>query len=309
MFTLTFLGTGASVPSLDRGLASLLVEYGPHRFLVDCGEGTQRQILRSGAGFRRLDKVLLTHGHIDHILGLAGFAATSRLWGTAERLTIWAGAASLKLARQLIHEITWPGAEAPPNIDFVELRAGSVLPFGDLRVIPFPVRHRAPDCFGFMFELPPQRPLLPERLEALGVPAGPERRQLAHGTSVTLADGRRIEPDEVLGPARGGLRLAIVADTESTDDLVPYVRGADALVIEATFLDPDRERARARSHITAAEAAGLAHRAGIGRLFLTHLSSRYDPETIAAEARSVFPSTHVASDLDRVTIGGSQPGR
>ena len=304
MFTLTFLGTGASVPSLERGLSAILVEHGPHRFLVDCGEGTQRQLLRSGAGFRRLDKVLLTHGHIDHILGLAGFAATTKLWGTAERLTIWAGPATLRLARTLIHEVTWPGVEPPLPIGFVAVAPGPVQAFGALRVGAFPVRHRAPDCFGFVFEEAPHRPMLTDRLEALGVPNGPERGRLARGEPVTLADGRRIEPDAVLGPARPGSRLAIVGDAGSTDDLLPHVQGADALVIEATFLDRDRDRARARSHITAAEAARLAHAAEVGALWLTHLSSRYDPAAIAAEAQAIFPNSHVATDFAVARVGG-----
>ena len=308
MFTLTFLGTGASVPSIERGLSAILVEHGPHRFLVDCGEGTQRQLLRSGAGFRRLDKVLLTHGHIDHILGLAGFAATSKLWGTAERLSIRAGPATLRLARILIRDITWPGAEPPLPIDFIEVAAGPLADFGALRLSAFPVRHRAPECFGFLFEERPRRPVLGDRLAALGVPHGPERGRLARGESITLADGRRIDPEIVLGPPAAGVRLAVIHDAASTDDLVEHVRGADTLVIEATFLDQDRDRARARSHITAAEAAGLAAKAEVRELWLTHLSSRYDPAAILAEARAVFPNSNVASDLHRVLVGTERQG-
>ena len=303
MFSLTFLGTAASVPTPDRGLSSILVEQGPHRFLVDCGEGTQRQLLRSGLGFRRLDKVLLTHGHVDHILGLAGFAATSKLWGTIERLTVWAGPATLPLARLLIREITWPGAEPPLKVDFVAVAPGLLAEFGALRVSAFRVRHRAPDCFGYLFETKPHRPMSAEKLTAFGVPDGPARGRLARGEALVLADGRRIDPESVLEPERPGLRLAIVGDTGSTDDLVEQVRGVDALVSEATFLDRDRERARARSHITAAEAAGLAKAAGAGALWLTHLSSRYDPAAVEAEARAIFPGARVAEDLQRIVVG------
>jgi len=144
--------------------------------------------------------------------------------------------------------------------------------------------------------------MLGERLEALGVPHGPERARLHAGESVTLPDGRHIRPDDVLGPPERGSSVSVVGDTESVDDLVEAVRGSDVLVIEATFRSADAEKARARSHLTVADATRLATQAGVGALWLTHLSSRYQPATIEAEARELFPQSRAARDFDRVRV-------
>lgn len=297
MFEVTFLGTAASAPSPERGLPSLLVQCGGKRFLVDCGEGTQRQLLHSGIGLRRIDRVLLTHGHLDHILGLAGLASTINLWKTTEKLTIHAGAASLELARKLLWEVVWPEGRPALDICLTELSEGVMLEADDLRITAFPVRHRAPDCFGFRFETPAHRPMLAQRLTALGIPPGPERGTLAHGEAVTLADGRRIEPDQVLGPPTGGAALVVIGDTGSTADLLPFAHKADLLVIEATFLDRESDRARERSHLTAGQAARFALEAEVGELWLNHVSNRHAQADIEAESRAIFPNAHVAADF------------
>jgi ribonuclease Z len=303
MFEITFLGTAASVPTVDRSLSSLLVEHGRHRFLIDCGEGTQRQLMTSGLGFRRLDKVLLTHGHLDHLLGLGGLAGTLNLWRGTDRLAIHAGAAALRLARRLLEEVVWPDGPPRLRLDWVELSPGPIFTVPDLNVSAFPVRHAAPDCFGFLFEETPRQPLNAERLAELGVPEGAERGLLARGRPVTLPDGRRVEPEQVLGPERRGARVAVVGDTESTEDLLDHVRGVDLLVIEATFLDADREKAEARSHLTVGQATRLAREAGVGELWLNHQSNRYPKGAVEAEARSGFGNVRVAADFDRVTVG------
>ncbi len=302
MFDITFLGTAAGVPGPDRGLPAVLVEHGRHRFLVDCGEGTQRQMMRCGMGLRRIDTVLLTHGHVDHLLGLGGLAATAALWRTTPAIRILAGAEALRTARTLLCGVIWPGGRPPIELDFVELQPGQVFAGRELTVTAFPVRHRAADCFGFRFDEPARRPMLTDRLEALGVPHGPQRAQLAAGTPVTLPDGRRVEPDDVLGPPRPGSSVSIVGDTESVDDLVPHVHGSDVLVIEATFVSADADKARARSHLTVADATRLAAAAEIGTLWLTHLSSRYQAATIEAEARELFPRSRAARDFDHVRV-------
>jgi ribonuclease Z len=298
----TFLGTAASVPSPERGLPALLVQHEGRRYLVDCGEGTQRQLMRSGIGFRRLDRVLLTHGHLDHILGLAGLAGTINLWRTTDRLTIHAGAAALQLAETLLLRVTWP--DDPPRLalEFRRILPGRILEEGRLRVTAFPVRHNAPDCFGFLFEEASHRPLLPDRLDALGVPAGPERSRLARNEPVTLSDGRQVEPEQVLGPAKPGAKLAVIGDAEGVDDLVPFVRGADTLIVEATFRNSDAGKARARSHLTVGDAAHLAAAAGVRDLWLTHVSDRYRAADLEAEARTVFPRARLARDFDRVRV-------
>lgn len=302
MFEVTFLGTAAAVPSVDRGLSAILVDEGPHRFLVDCGEGTQRQIMKAGLGFRRLDKVLLTHGHLDHILGLGGLAGTLGLWRTTKRLTIHAGPHPLGLASTLLRDVVWAGQRPGLELDFVPLEAGCFFRTPRLRVHAFPVRHAAPDCFGFLFEKPGHRPMLPDRLEALGVTAGADRASLARGEAIRLPDGRRVEPEEVLGEERPGTRLAVVGDAESVEDLVEHVRGADLLVIEGTFMDEDEAAARERSHLTVGDAARLARMAGVGGLWLTHQSPRYRHEEVERAASAAFPGARVARDFDRIQV-------
>lgn len=302
MFELIFLGTSASAPSIHRGLSAQVVSYRDHRFLIDCGEGTQRQILRSGIGFRRLSRILITHGHLDHILGLAGLLSTFSRWEAIERLEIWASRWALERIRDLLFGVVLRGARPPLEIALVPLEPGLLLEDGDLRLSAFPVSHRGPGCFGFLFELAPRRPFLVERAEALGVPAGPLRRDLVGGAAVTLADGRVVRPDEVLGPLTPGTRLVHVGDCGRTEDLVETCRAADALVIEATYLEIEAEMASQFGHLTARQAAELAVRAGVGRLYLTHISRRYREQEVLAEATAVFPQAVVVRDFDRVQV-------
>lgn len=307
MFDLLFLGTAATTPTAERSLPALLVSFGSRRILVDCGEGTQRQIMRSGIGLRNLSHVLLTHGHLDHVLGLGGLIATLALYGLDGRLVIAGGPATLRYVRGYLENGVWAGEDAPIPLDFAALQPGPVAEDGRVRVSCFPVRHGPTDSLGYLFEVPPRRHLQADRLDALGVPDGPLRRALAEGQAVTLPGGGRLEPEAVLGPPDGGIRLAVVGDTEETESLVDRVRGVDALVIEATFLEEDAGMARQRDHLTAADAARLAARAGIDMLLLTHISGRYAPGAVEAEARAIFPRTRVVDDLDRVTVPA--PGR
>jgi ribonuclease Z len=301
MFTLTFLGTSASVPSAERNHPGLLVETGNHRILVDCGEGTQRQLLRGGAGFRRLDRLLLTHGHFDHVLGIPGLFSTLRLRQSADAMTIHASPGTLDVVIRMLTGL-WGEGRAPIPLQLVPLAAGQVIDAGEFTIDCFPVRHRDTDSFGFSFEGQARRHLRPERLASLGVPDGPVRRELAEGRSVTLADGRTIDPADVLGPPEGRKKLVIVGDTETTQGLAEHVRGADVLVIEATFLKRDAVLARDYGHLTAAEAGSLAGRSDVGLLVLTHISGRYRDEEILAEATNTFSNSRVASDLDRIVI-------
>ncbi len=299
---MVFLGTAAGVPSVERGLPALLVEHRQRRFLVDCGEGTLRQLLRGGLGLRRLDRVLLTHSHIDHLLGIGGLVATLALLGAGDGLAVYGGAAALRAVRALLTGVVWPGGRPGFQVRAIALAAGTIIEDDQLRVRAFPVTHRGDDCFGFVFEEQLRPRLRPDRLAALEIPAGPERGRLLAGEAVVLADGRRVAPEEVVAPARRGARLVVVGDAASADELLEPARDADALIVEATFLERDAGKAAARAHLTAAQAARLARSANVGALYLTHLSGRYQQAEIEAEARAVFPGATVARDFDRITV-------
>ena len=300
MFELVFLGTSASAPSVHRGLSAQVVLYNEYRFLIDCGEGTQRQLLKSGLGFKRLDKILITHGHLDHILGLGGLASTFSRWEAMDQVEIYAGAWALERVRDLLLGVVLRGADPALRIEFIELRPGVVMEDDKFWLRAFPVSHRGPDCFGFTFQEKSHRPFLAGKAEALGVPAGPERKRLVQGKPITLADGRVIDPDEVLGEPVPGAKLVFVGDAGRTDDLVEETCEADALVIEATYLEIEAELARQFGHLTAAQAARLAVQTGVRELWLTHISRRYREAEVLAEAQAIFPNVHVARDFDRV---------
>lgn len=307
MFEIVFLGTSASAPSVRRGLSAQIVMYRQHRFLIDCGEGTQRQLLKSRLGFKRLDKILLTHGHLDHILGLAGLLSTFMRWETIERMEIYGGRATLDRVHDLLFKVVLRGARPPMPLRLVEIRPGCVMQDQHLELTAFPVTHRgASGCFGFLFREKPHRPFLDDQAEALGVPRGPERKQLVAGQSVTLPDGRVVAPDDVLGPVEQGASLAVVGDAGRIDDLVEAVRGVDALVIEATYLKQEAEMALQYGHLTATQAAMLAQQANVGQLILTHVSRRYHEKDILAEAQALFPATMVARDLYRYSVKRDQ---
>jgi len=298
LFEIVFLGTSASAPSVRRGLSSQLVKHDEHRFLIDCGEGTQRQILQSGLGFKHLNHILITHGHLDHILGLGGLLSTFLRWETIDNLEIHAGKFALERIHDLLYGVVLRGARPPMTINLHELKEGVFFEADDFNIRAFPVFHRGADCFGFRFEERSHRPFLPEKAEALGVPPGPQRRDLVNGIPITLADGRTISPDEVLGELKPGMRFVHIGDTGRTDDLLEYCRGADGLVIEATYMEEEVEMAREFSHLTARQAAELAVNAGVKQLFLTHISRRYREKDILAEAQAVFPEAIVARDFD-----------
>jgi ribonuclease Z len=298
LFEVVFLGTSASAPSVHRGLSAQVVKHDEFRFLIDCGEGTQRQILQSGIGFKRLNRILITHGHLDHILGLAGLLSTFSRWEAIDELEIYAGKWALDRIHDLLFGVVLRGARPPMALHLVEVHPGVIFEDAEFSVSAFPVDHRGSDCYGYLFDEKSRRPFLAEQADALDIPQGPWRRDLVNGQMVTLPDGRRIDPDQVLGPARPGTRLVHVGDTGRTDNLRGVCQSADLLIIEATYLQEEVQMAADFAHLTALQAAELAVQAGVKHLVLTHISRRYRERDVLAEARAVFPQVNVARDFD-----------
>jgi ribonuclease Z len=298
LFEIVFLGTSAAAPSIHRGLSAQVVKHEEHRFLIDCGEGTQRQILRSGLGFKRLNRVLLTHGHLDHILGLAGLLSTFMRWEAIEEIEIYGGRSALDRVHDLLYGVVLRGIRPPIEVKMLEIKPGLIFDVDDFTVSAFPVSHRGPDCYGFCFEEKSRRPFLPEKAEVLDIPPGPWRRDMVAGKTVTLPDGRQITPDQVLGPERPGTKFVHIGDTGRTHNLSKQVHAADTMVVESTYLADETEMAHRFGHLTATQAAQLARDAEVKHLILTHLSRRYRERDILAEARAIFPNTFVARDFD-----------
>lgn len=302
MFELIFLGTSASAPSAKRGLPAQMIKHDEHRFLIDCGEGTQRQILKAGIGFKRLNRILITHGHLDHILGLAGLISTLLRWETMEDLEIIGGKYALSRIHDLIYGVVLRGAKPPAQIHLRELAPGTFYETEDFSVSAFPVFHRGTDSFGFVFQEKGRRPFLPEKAEALNVPPGPWRRELVEGKPVELPDGRVIDPESVLGAYKPGTRLVHIGDVGDLRGLEEVCQDTDGLVMEATYLEEDLDMARKFSHMTARGAAEFAARVNARKLFLTHISRRYRYKDVVKEAQDIFPDSIVARDLDSFTI-------
>jgi ribonuclease Z len=295
---LVFLGTSGSMPTSRRAPPALLLRRGGDRLLIDCAEGTQRQLMRSTIGLPELTEVFLTHYHADHYLGLPGMLKTFALRGRELPITIYGPSGLTDLfgaLRRIFGRLTY-------SYELVELRPGDVLGRDDYRIVTFNVTHGVPALgYALVEEARPGRFDVPTA-DSLGVPAGPDRGRLQEGEAIQLADGSVVTPEQVLGPARPGRKICITGDTAPSLSYVDLAHGADLLVHEATFCDDERERAHETQHSTAREAAQVAATAGAQMLALTHLSSRYFGPEVLKEARAVFPETVVPRDFDVIEV-------
>jgi len=306
MLKLTFLGTGAACPTVDRNVASLALTREGETMLFDCGEGTQRQMMRYGVGFG-FREVFFTHFHSDHLLGIIGLLRTLGLlnvFGGAEReeqLTLYGP----RGARRVLNHALEVGIERVKfPVEIVELKVGDLIQRPDYDLVTFATEHRA-DTLGYaLVEHPRLGRFDPDKARALGIPEGPLWGRIHKGEAVTLPDGRSIRPAELVGGPRPGRRVVISGDTRPCATVREVARGADLLVHEATFSHEDHARARETGHSTAREAAELAGEAGVKRLVLTHISPRYSREApeLLAEARAFFPEAAVARDGMEVEV-------
>jgi len=299
--SLVFLGTAGSAPTPRRGLPATLLRADGVRILIDCGEGTQQQFLRS-IGLPDLDAIFLTHFHLDHWLGLLGTLKTFDLRGRERPLRLFGPPGLLqllKLVRPIVGRTGYP-------LEVRELDGDEAVRFDGFEVEAFRVDHRV-TAYGYAF-FEDERPgtFDAAKAEALEIPHGPERAELHRGNAITFtrADGTpvRVEPHEVVGESRLGRAIVFTGDTAPCDATREIAQDADVLVHEATFLDADRDRARETRHSTAKQAATVAHDAGVRLLALTHLSTRYTAKDIRAEARAVFPDTVVPRDFQVLDV-------
>jgi ribonuclease Z len=295
---LVFLGTSASAPTANRAPIALLLRRGGERLLFDCAEGTQRQLMRSVVGLPDLEEIFITHFHADHYLGLPGMLKTFALRQRDVPLTVY-GPPGL---RDLFSSLGRVFGKLSYPLELVEVRAGDALERDGYRILVFPVHHGVSAVgYALVEHVRPGR-FDVETADALGVPNGPERGALQRGDSITLADGRVLTPDSVLGEARPGRHIVIAGDTAPTETVRVLAEDADVLVHEATFLEDERERAADTLHSTALQAAEIARDAKVRLLALTHVSPRYFGPELAREAREIFPATIVPRDFDIIEV-------
>jgi ribonuclease Z len=301
---LVFLGTAGSMPTAQRAPAALLVRRGGERLLFDCAEGTQRQLLRSSVGLVELEEIFVTHFHADHILGLPGLFKTFSLRGRERLLELYGPRGLVDLLGSLKRVV----GKLSYEVRVIELEPGDVLERDGYRLATFAVSHGVPALGWSLIEATRPGRFDPEAADGLGVPNGPARGALQQGESVTSSHGNTVTPDQVLGPPRPGRKIVITGDTAPSETIVEAAWGADVFVTEATFAEEERERAEETMHQTAAQAAGIAQRANVGLLALTHLSNRYFGPEIAREAREIFPDAVVPKDFDVVEVPFAERG-
>lgn len=293
--SLRFLGTSAARPTVERNVASVALLREGEAFLFDCGEGTQRQMMRYGITFN-LDDVFFTHFHTDHLLGIVGLIRTMSLQGRTESLRLWGPVG----AERMIRRAESLGSERLAfGLEIRELTAGDAIPRKGYLIHTFALEHRGPPSIGYVMAEEERRGRFnPEIAAELGIPEGPLWGRIHRGESVTLDDGRVIDPSTLVGETRPGRRVVITGDTRPCAATIVAAEGADLLVHEATFGDEESERAVQTGHSTAREAAQVAKMAGVRQLVLTHVSARYarDAGELEQEAREVFPQSRVARD-------------
>lgn len=293
--TLHFLGTGSGRPTLQRGSAAVGLVHGGEALLMDCGEGTQLQVLRSTFRVSRVDHICITHCHGDHVNGLPGMLGTLGLGGRREPLNL-VGPPGLDKWMRTLRDLDILRPAFP--IRHISHREPVVLRGKGWRVETVALQHRIPTR-GYLF-IEEDRPgrFDVEQARALGVTPGPDFGRLQRGETLTLDDGRAVTPDDVMGPTRPGRRIAYISDTTPSGEVIDAVAGFDVLIHEATYLHALADQAEDRGHSTVTQAAQIALAAGVGTLILTHISPKHQREReILREARAIFPNAVLAHDL------------
>ena len=283
----TFLGTSGAVPTTQRNTSAVFVRREGDRLLFDCGEGTQRQMMRFGTGFG-VDHVFVTHLHGDHVLGIPGLLQTMDFNERTDPIAIHVPAGTRSEVEALV-SVAGGRPEFPVRVNTVET-GGVALAADDYEVRAFATDHDARSVGYALIEAERKGRFDRERAEELGVPVGPKFQRLHAGDPVELDDGTVVEPDQVVGDPRSGRTVAYTGDTRPTAATVEAADGADLLVHDATFASDNADRAARTAHATAVQAAEVANDAGAARLALVHLSSRYagDATPIESEAAEVF---------------------
>jgi len=296
-----FLGTAGSVPTPKRSLPAVLIQRNGEQIMFDCGEGTQRQMMKAKTGFHRKMKVFVTHMHGDHILGLPGLLQTMALLDREKKLDVY-GPSGIKRFLEDIRETVQFVLTFPVEIHEI-YEAGVVCEEPEYAVQAVWANHVIPSLAYALVEKPRPGKFNPEKAKALGIPEGTLWSKLQHGHEVKLRNGRVVKPEDVLGPLRPGRKIVYTGDTRPFKGFVKFAAGADLLIHDATLDDVLAERAEEDGHSTPDQAAKHAKKAKVKQLVLTHVSARYDDVSILLEqARKIFKNTQMAEDFMEIEI-------
>lgn len=303
---LIFLGTSAGVPTRTRNVTAILLDLQhPTRgglWLFDCGEGTQHQLLRTVYNPGKLDKIFITHLHGDHIFGLPGLLCSRSMAGIAHPLTIYGPKG---IAEFVETTLRLSGSWTDYPLEVIEIAEGQVFDDGVYTVSAWPLNHPV-ECYGYRIEEHDKPGALnAAALMADGVKPGPMFQRLKQGETITLDDGRVVNGQDYLSAPQPGKKLAIFGDTAPCPSALLLAQGVDVMVHEATLETAMEEKANGRGHSSTRQAARLAREAGVGKLIVTHVSSRYDArgcESLLAECREVFSACELAEDFTQVSV-------
>ena len=301
MIQVTFLGTSAAVPTVDRNVSALMIQRAGESLLFDCGEGTQRQMMRYGTGFL-VNEIFLTHYHTDHTLGIPGLLRGMSMQARTAPLRFYGPRGADRQIGQLV-ALGMDRTKFP--VEITELKPGDVLSRGDYDLVVGEASHRG-ECLAYALVEHERRGRLDHELaRSLGIPEGPLWGKLHRGEAVPDATGRMVTSEALVGPARRGRKVVYSGDTVPCESVRALAQGADLLIHEATFGADEKERALETRHSLASEAAMVARDAGVRRLYLTHISARYSREApeLASQARAIFPETTIARDGLIVEVG------
>jgi ribonuclease Z len=297
LLRVTFLGTSGSIPSVERNPPAIFVQFGQHKVLFDCGEGTQRQMMIAKTGFK-IDAIFITHLHTDHFIGVFGLLETMSLNERREKLTVYSP--NPEFLSSVFEAFGYEDLDF--TVEVRELRDGESVRFGTFRILSFKTEHNVKSYGYALVEDERRGKFNRERAEELGIKPGPIYAKLARGESVTV-NGRLITPDMVLGEPRRGRKIVYTGDTRPCEKVIEISRNADLLIHDASFASDLQNWAEETKHSTAKEAAEVAKRAKAKKLILTHISARYkDAKPLLEEAREIFENTIVAEDFMVVDV-------
>jgi ribonuclease Z len=296
-FLVSFLGTGNAVPTKRRNHTAILIEYKDENILVDCGEGAQRQFAYAGKNPHKLTKILITHWHGDHILGLPGLIQTLALSGYQKVLHLYGPKGTTSWFERLKPFCGTTNI----NIQIHEIDEGIFFDKKEFYLQARRMDHGTP-CLGYSVVIPDKLRLDSKKLKKLKLPNSPLIGELQAGKTINWK-GKKITSKSV-SYKEEGRKLTVILDTKYTEQAVQLAKDSDCLIIESSFSDKEKDKAAERLHLTAKEAATIAKRANAKKLALIHISQRYEhnPKIILDEAKKVFKNTFIPNDLDSLSL-------